>query len=710
MMNDEIQELFLNCPDYKEKKALYEKSFFKLRGEFCEFDGKKVINYSLSSIASHFNNKRVSVTNEVIEETTAGKTKSTKKKVKEITRSFYDVWKYDPDMLEYNEITFEPNTKLCDKKTFNLFRNFSHFDHLEKKELNLEPVFDHIRSIVGYNEEVFNYMIAWLSHIIQCPWELPHKCPVIISEVGVGKDELFNYLECVIGEDYCLITDKIDNVCGKFNNLIAGKFLIVLNETNPADTKERIENIKSIVTAKKVVLEAKYKDAVKTNNYARIMFFSNRLFCFPIEAGARRPMIVKSSIKYLAKEQGGTLTAEEKHKHFGHLIENVLKNKDYQYAFLRYLKNYNIKDFNFQQDIKSELHLKLEANSASPLTLFLSTLIEKNLNDEQEYTPKFLFEEYCAYLKEAKFHFEDNIKTFLFNLTELYKIKYAKKYEKTSLKLLISRKELKEVLTVKFKVNFDEIDGGVVNVVEEDREKIINKALIDENNELKKQIEELKLLLTSRPSQIVCEPAMELIIAPIIDNDDISVLTESTTQSNKKIKKVLKFKPESLEGLTDKEVVEFLSVEKVGKFSKESQKKANEIIQACEVRLTHTPKREYKDREISEFVLNKEKLDYLTESYNEYDDKSKLIIDEIIKELTFKVNKTKAFESNDSEAIALYTKSNDSIIFTPTDLSVESSLIARPKAKVVKAVKEVKAYKSRKTKKDKEMDLDSMEL
>ena len=68
------------------------------------------------------------------------------------------------------------------------------------------------------------------------------------------------------------------------------------------------------------------------------MFFSNRIFCFPIEAGARRPMIIKSSTKYLAKEQGGTLTASEKHMHFSHLIEKVLKNNDYQYAFLRYLK------------------------------------------------------------------------------------------------------------------------------------------------------------------------------------------------------------------------------------------------------------------------------------------------------------------------------------------------------------------------------------
>jgi hypothetical protein len=342
VMTSEIKELFLNSEEYKKVKIEYEKSFFKLRGEYCIYNAKnnRIVNQTPKQISEHFKNKCIKIKNEIIEEvqnSTYKKKTTNTTKVEE--RSFYDVWSVDPEMKEYEDIAFEPNLKLCDEKTFNLFKNFSHFDHLEKKELNLEPVFDHIKSIVGYNEEVFNYFIAWLAHIIQRPCELPHKCPVIISEVGVGKDELYCYLEGVIGSDYCLITDKIDNVCGKFNNLIAGKFLIVLNETNPADTKERIENIKSIVTAKTVILEAKYKDAIKTNNYARIVFFSNRLFCFPIEAGARRPMIVKSSIKYLAKEQGGTLTTEEKHKHFSHLIENVLTNKDYQYAFLRYLKN-----------------------------------------------------------------------------------------------------------------------------------------------------------------------------------------------------------------------------------------------------------------------------------------------------------------------------------------------------------------------------------
>ena len=696
-MTEEIKDLFLNSEEYKKAKIEYEKCFFKLRGEYCAFKNNKIINYSPNQISEYFKNKCMVLKNEVVEEVNNPKYNTRNTKTSKISKSFYEIWSRDPSMKEYEDITFEPNPSLIHKNTFNLFTNFNQFDHLEKKTVDLSPVFDHIRSLVGYDETVFNYMIAWTAQIIQRPWELPHKCPVIISEVGVGKDEYNKFLTEVIGSEYCLITDKIDNVCGKFNNLIAGKFLIVLNETNPADTKDRIENIKSLVTAKKVILEAKYKDPVSVNNYGRVMFFSNRNFCFPVEAGARRPLVVKSSTKYLDKLNGGTLTTEEKNIHFNNLIHNILENKDYQYAFLRYLKDYDIQNFNFQQEIKTDFHVKLEANSASPLTLFLSTLIEKHQEEVQEHSPKFLFEQYNIFLKENKFRFEDNIKTFLFNLTELYKIKYAKKYEKTSLKLMINRKELKETLIVKFKVNFDEIDCDGEHIVEEDREKIIINELQKENNLLRQQIDELKLLLSQKSIDVLV-PKLELIIKPIINEqfgddthkmnhfgDDISVLTESTTQS-KKIVKVLKFNEDRLDGLTDKEILEFLNPDRISKFSKTSQLKALEIVKLCEDKLAVPVKRVYNWKDISDFVLNQQKLDYLLKAYNEYTEESQKEIDEIIRELTIKVNRMKAFETGDIE--------------TGYDCNSEYSNVAP---------KNIKKYKSR-GKIVQEVDIDNFEL
>jgi len=38
----------------------------------------------------------------------------------------------------------------------------------------------------------------------------------------------------------------------------------------------------------------------------------------------------------------------------------MYNDENYQYAFLRYLQNYDINEFNFQKIIKSKLHTELE--------------------------------------------------------------------------------------------------------------------------------------------------------------------------------------------------------------------------------------------------------------------------------------------------------------------------------------------------------------
>jgi hypothetical protein len=242
-----------------------------------------------------------------------------------------------------------------------------------------------------------------------------------------------------------------------------------------------------------------------------------------------------------------------------------------------------------------------------------------------------------------------------------------------------------------------------VNIIEEDREKIINKALADENSELKKQIAELKLLLSKQ--QIPQVEKLELVIEPIID-DDISVLTENTTQSKeKKIIKVLKFKPEALEGLTDTAIIEFLCEEKVSRFSKDAQQKAGDIVKQCQLRLTQQPKKTYSWKDTEDCVTNQEKLDYFEKAYNEYSEESKVKINEEINQLTAKINKTKAHERGECFDEVVVEVDNISC----SGVSVESSLVSIEKKPAHKN-KVHKKYKTRIDREDREIDLDNMEL
>ena len=158
-------------------------------------------------------------------------------------------------MREYDNIVFNCEVSKVKPNEFNLFHNFNHFDNIEIKNIDLTPVFEHIKSLVNYDEEHFDYVLNYCAQLVQYPDVLPHTTLVFISEEGVGKNLFGSFLSDCIDEKYTHNTEKLDLICGKFNTVLGGKLLIIINETNPVESSNRIENIKQIITADKLTIE-----------------------------------------------------------------------------------------------------------------------------------------------------------------------------------------------------------------------------------------------------------------------------------------------------------------------------------------------------------------------------------------------------------------------------------------------------------------------
>lgn len=210
---------FLKSQDYKTMKLKYEKNYFKLGGAYAYFDGDKITNKTQGSISEQFKNKKITVTD------TEGETSKTK--------NFYQIWSEDPDMREYVEVVFD-----CGKvkpHQYNLFDGIgSHLKDVKlKKDLALEPILEHFRSMTGYNDEHYEYLLNYCAHLVQKPSQLPSTCLVIISPEGTGKDLFADFIGNVINPKYYVNTDKINSIAGGFNSLLAGKLFTVINETNP---------------------------------------------------------------------------------------------------------------------------------------------------------------------------------------------------------------------------------------------------------------------------------------------------------------------------------------------------------------------------------------------------------------------------------------------------------------------------------------------
>jgi len=519
----------LKSESYKIAKLQYEKEYFKLFGEYCSINCKnEPIIKSPSAMKEYFKNKMIFAD---VEEESYDKKGTKSISIKKISKSFYDIWSCDPNMKEYKEMVFECDIKNIKPEQYNLFQNFNHFNGLLKKELDLSLVFDHIKSMVNFNEEHFKYLLSWMAQLIQTPHELTDTCIVIISPEGTGKDLFSDFFSDVINRIYTHNTEKLEQICGKFNSVLGGKLFITVNETNPVESRERIENIKFLTTAKYVSIEAKHKDPITSKHYARYLFISNRLMAFPVENGSRRPVIFKASDKYLKINYG----EEESVAHFTKLAD-ILHNKDYQYSFLRFLQTYDIKNFNFKSFTKSDLHRELEENSQSPIVSYLADYVKQSKTDDifRLSTEEALLNYNSAYGKkyqmtQAKFNIEmtntyniskgkSGTMYFEFNINEIKKMletKYNYKFENLLSDLEADLIQVESPLdaniikskveVIKTNVEITEIEINTNVEIIELNDKFIKIIDLLQDNEMKNltKIQELEMMINELKKQVV---------------------------------------------------------------------------------------------------------------------------------------------------------------------------------------------------------------
>jgi len=411
-------ELFLKDPEYLKLKKEHEKHYFKLFGKYCKVDKNGITEKTASDMYEKFKNKKLSI--QITEESTTKKGVTTSSS-RVALKSFFEIWSNDPQIPEYDNIIFECDTSRAEKEDYNLFSGFDKFENQKSLTIqNLDPLFEHIKSLVNYDNDDYEYVLNWFAHLVQYPQKLPDTALVFISEEGIGKDMFAELLENTIGEKYFGSTEKLDQVCGKFNSILGGKLLMVLNETNPVESSQRIENIKAMITAKKLEIEEKYKTPIKCRNFCRFVFFSNRPFAFPTEEGSRRPKIMMGSNKYLPLNYGDQESAD----HFSNL-DKTFQNPSFQYSFLQFLKIRDIQSFNPRKYKKSELHSLLVEASRDPLVSFMAEYVNDKGGSIRVKNTDFLCE-YSFYLKTINYKFEMTPKKFTVDLKLKFNISTVK--------------------------------------------------------------------------------------------------------------------------------------------------------------------------------------------------------------------------------------------------------------------------------------------
>lgn len=147
-----------------------------------------------------------------------------------------------------------------------------------------------------------NYLLDWISHIIQYPDIKTKKCPIILSKgEGTGKSTLIRLFERMLGKEKVMEPQNPErDIWGSFNGALVGKTIVVLNEISQYQTDKSMGVIKHIITEPKVSIRVMRTDAQEMASHVNLIATTNdEQGGFKVGEDTRRFWILRASDKRL---------------------------------------------------------------------------------------------------------------------------------------------------------------------------------------------------------------------------------------------------------------------------------------------------------------------------------------------------------------------------------------------------------------------------
>ena len=202
-------------------------------------------------------------------------------------------WRACKSRIVYNGLCYLPSpitdspeaivTK-SGKPYFNMFRNW-----------NLTPTAGrwdllqwHLRHVIcGSNEEEYEYLMDWFSHLFQFPFEKPGVALVLQGGRGWGKSMLLQELATRLGP-HAFVAGNNRLLTGNFNSHLRNKLLLVVEESFWSGNHKDRGILQHVITDQVTGYEQKGVDAEAGISYLRVAMITNEDWAVPAATDERR--------------------------------------------------------------------------------------------------------------------------------------------------------------------------------------------------------------------------------------------------------------------------------------------------------------------------------------------------------------------------------------------------------------------------------------
>jgi len=198
-------------------------------------------------------------------------------KIEQIKFNPFKWWCEWIDRRKVRAIGFDPrgdsNTDL-----FNLWNGFNVSKEVADgyDEKDAEPILEHIKELwCNGDEDSYNYVIDYFSHIIQKPHVKTGVLLALKSKQGGGKGIILDKLAQIIGDNHYAQNSNANFLFGDFNGQLEGKILINLDEAFWGGDKKLEGVIKNKITEKRQTINKKNKENYIIDCYANYIITTN---------------------------------------------------------------------------------------------------------------------------------------------------------------------------------------------------------------------------------------------------------------------------------------------------------------------------------------------------------------------------------------------------------------------------------------------------
>lgn len=149
---------------------------------------------------------------------------------------------------------------------------------------------EHVDYIADGEKEA-EILTDYFAHLVQKRGDKIDWAPLIISpKEGIGKSAFVTLFEKIFGAHNCATVSARKLLSG-FNDFVGEKLFVAAHEV---ETREdaALDELKSLITEKRIKINAKYAREYDTENHANFLFLSNKVNALRLDKNSRRFFVI----------------------------------------------------------------------------------------------------------------------------------------------------------------------------------------------------------------------------------------------------------------------------------------------------------------------------------------------------------------------------------------------------------------------------------